>query len=336
VEVQVLSSALLAALLLGLIVIPRGGSAEAPVQLRGLPLGKTDLRLVAAGNPPFVLDVDTGRVRRVDGIPSIERGHVEVLSVAGRAAVVLLHSGPDARLYAVRGNRVSRLGIGRNATPSADGRSVWVQNRTGPSRCEVRQVALDGRQLRAPRPLPCATRSDPPGGPMGVVAGRTRVVDPLTGRTVVRTRWGILAVAERHLVLAGPGQRLAVLDAETGTERRLPWPSILPWLDRPAVDPRGRFVALGFATPSWRGSGAQVSDVWLLDTESRTLTQLPGMPAFVRLKFTGMAWAGDGRLVLLGETQTTAFVAVWRPGQRRLALKTVHPPKHTGEFAPLR
>jgi hypothetical protein len=36
-----------------------------------------------------------------------------------------------------------------------------------------------------------------------------------------------------------------------------------------------------------------------------------------------MAWTDDGRLVLLGEDESKTFVAVWRPGQRHLALKTV-------------
>jgi hypothetical protein len=79
--------------------------------------------------------------------------------------------------------------------------------------------------------------------------------------------------------------------------------------------------------------------VWLLDTRTRKLTQLPGMPAFVSLKFTSMAWTHDGRLVLLGESSRKDVVAVWRPGRQRLALKTVHLPRRTSgsdSFAPLR
>ena len=91
------------------------------------------------------------------------------------------------------------------------------------------------------------------------------------------------------------------------------WPSILPWLDQPAADPSGRFVALAFAAPAWTG-GRQVSDVWLLDVRSGALTQLPSMPAFVSLKATSIAWTHDGRLVLLGESGGRDVVAVWRPG----------------------
>lgn len=197
---------------------------------------------------------------------------------------------------------------------------------------------LDGRKLRAARPFPCATTSDPPGGSLGLVVGRTRIVDPLTGRTVLRTRWGVLAASGSKLVLAGPGNGFTLLDGKAHRERRLPWPSILPFTDRPAVDPRGRFVALAFAVPSWRGGGSQVMDVWLLDTTTGKLTQLPGMPAFVSLKRTDIAWTHDGRLVVLGESGGRHVVAVWRPGQARLALKTVNLPERDGgsdSFAPL-
>jgi hypothetical protein len=165
------------------------------------------------------------------------------------------------------------------------------------------------------------------------------VLDPLTGRIVLETRWGILAVAGQRLVLAGPGRRFTLLDAGTRAERRLPWPSIVGGLDQPAVDPRGRYVALAFADPAWRGMGAQALDVWLLDTKSGKLTQLPGMPVFLSLKRTSMAWTHDGRLVLLGESSGRDFVAVWRPGRQHLALKTVQLPERTGggdSFAVLR
>jgi hypothetical protein len=138
---------------------------------------------------------------------------------------------------------------------------------------------------------------------------------------VLKTQWGIWAVAGTKLVLAGPGKQFTLLDSTTKATRRFPWPSILGSLDRPAVDPRGRFVALAFAVPSWGGGARQALDVWLLDTETEELTQLPGMPAFVSLKGTSMAWTDDGRLVILGESNGKEVVAVWRPRQRRLGIK---------------
>lgn len=320
------------------VAVAAGGTTETPGPLRGIALGReTGLRLVVADNPPFVLDVDSGRVTRLPAVRPLSRGVLSVHEVAGRAAVVVARPGPDAVLYGVSGRaaRVSPLGTGREVAPAADGRSVWVKGVTSRSRCTLRQVDLDGRQLRAPRPFPCRWRIQP-GGPLGLVVHRTRLIDPRTQRTLLRSRWGVIAVAGTRLVTVGPDKRFALIDARTGAERRLRWPSILTGLDHPAVDPRGRFVALAFADPA-RG-GQQALDVWLLDNRTGKLTQLPGMPAFVALKQTSMAWTDDGRLVLLGETRERDFVAVWRAGQRRLAVKTVNLPERTSgsdSFAPV-
>ncbi len=315
-----------------------------PQPLRGSPLvGATGLRLVVAGNPPLLLDVDTGRVTTVPGVPAMKRGLLWVVGVGGRAAVVVAQSSwPRASLYAVRGQgtRVSFLGFGTYVTPAGDGRAVWVQSFIDRSHCTLRQVGLDGRKLRAARPFPCASTSDPPGSSLGLVVRRTRLVDPLTGRTKLETRWGILAAAGDKLLLAGPGKQFTLLDAVTGTQRRLPWPSILRGGDEPTVDPRGRHIALAFADPAWAGGPQQALDVWLLDTETGKLTQLPGMPALVSLKFTSMSWTDDGRLVLLAQQRDGKdIVAVWRPGEQRLAMKTVGLPAPTSgsdSFAPLR
>jgi hypothetical protein len=142
--------------------------------------------------------------------------------------------------------------------PSSDGSAVWVQEPVDRSRCALRQVGLDGRVIRPRRQFPCASGSDPPGGSLGLVVNRTRVIDPRTGRTVLRTpldifktRLGIVAVAGEKLVLEdGPGKCFTLLDAATGAEQRLPWPSLLAGLDQPAVDLQGRFVALAFANPA--------------------------------------------------------------------------------------
>jgi hypothetical protein len=79
-------------------------------------------------------------------------------------------------------------------------------------------------------------------------------------------------------------------------------------------------------------------DVWLLDTRTGALTHLPGMPAFVDLKFTSMEWTRDGRLVVLGESRGRGFVAVWRAGAAKLQVKRVRLPLRTSgsdSFAPL-
>jgi hypothetical protein len=223
--------------------------------------------------------------------------------------------------------------------PAADGRSVWITRVINRGHCGLRQVSLAGQEVGGNRSFPCASSFEPAGS-LGVVVNRTRVLDPRTGKTVLTTRFGVLAVAGRKLLLAGAGRRFTLLDAATGVERRFEWPSILDERhDRAAVDPRGRYVALEFGDPAWQGGGEQVLDVWVLDVLAGRLTQLPGMPAFVSLKATDLAWTDDGRLVLLGESEGREVVAVWRPGQKRLAVKTVALPARDGgsdSFAPLR
>jgi hypothetical protein len=173
--------------------------------------------------------------------------------------------------------------------------------------------------------FPCASTIYPAGS-LGLVVNRVRVIDPGTSRTRLRTRWGVLAAAGQTLVLAGPRNNFTVLNAATGAQRRLRWPRTVGGLDAPAVDPRGRFVALAFANPAWRGA-EQALDVWLLNAKTTRLTRLPGMPALVSLKSTSMAWTDDGRLVLLGESSGRDVVAVWSPGRQQLAVKTVRLPE---------
>lgn len=63
--------------------------------------------------------------------------------------------------------------------------------------------------------------------------------------------------------------------------------------------------------------------------EAWQVTHVPGTPAAVALKFTSMTWTGDGRLVLLAQTANHDVVAVWRPGQKRLAVRSVELPERT-------
>lgn len=327
-----------------LAAVPTASSRNAgdePTALQGRPLGRSDLRLLVSSDPPFVLDVETNRIERLRGVPPVKRGRgaLSVVGVGGRGGAVVLQSSGDAEVYGVPGRRLRavRLGAARHIWP-AEGRSaLWMQRSLGGSRCSLQRVTLDGRLTRAPRAFPCASRGDPAGG-LGVVVRRTRLLDPTSGRTVFSGRFGILAVTGRHLLLRGPSRRFTLVDAVTGTRKLFDWPSTVEGLDEPAVDPRGRYVALAFADPAWRGGGQQVLDVWVLDTRTCELTQLPGMPAFVALKATNMTWTDDRRLVLLAEDRRT-LVAVWRPGETRLAVRTVRLPEReagSDSFASLR
>jgi hypothetical protein len=109
---------------------------------------------------------------------------------------------------------------------------------------------------------------------------------------------------------------------------RLGWPSRLRGGTHiAAVHPNGRDIAVGFyglAAP-----GEEGYDLWLLDAISRRWQHLPDFPAAdVVAKATDLAWTGDGRLVLLTQTATLGqVVAVWRPGQPRLAIRPVTLPE---------
>jgi len=322
--------------LVALAVVAAAGAAS-PAPLHGVPLGgPTGLKLVLPGEPPVVFDLDAGTTTRMRGIPPPGRV-VGVTGVGGSGAVVAVEGDwPNDVLYGIRGTRATRLGLGAAATPAGDG-AVWIQRFVDARHCTLRKVALDGRTLRAARPFPCGTVGDAPGGRLGLVVHRTRVVDPATARTVALTRFGILAVSGTKLVLGGPGRDTTVRDPVTGQERSVPWPSILGGRDAPAVDPTGRYVVLAFADPAWQKGGRQALDLWLLDTATAKLTQVPSMPAFVLLKETSMTWTRDGRLVLFAGTDAGHLVGVWRPGEAALAVKKVAAPDRDGsatdEFA---
>jgi hypothetical protein len=309
-----------------------------PVPLAGTPLREAShLHLLVASNPPFVLDVDTGRVTPIRAPVVMKRGVLSVTAVAGEAGVIV--AGYPGQIYVVRtrGARPIFVGGGRDAVPSGDGRSVWIKS-VGGSACRLRRVALDGHQIGPAQPFDCKATIQF-GGSLGLISNRTRVIDPLTGTTLLRTRYGVLAVARKRLVLAGPTKAFTLLDTTTGTQQRLARPSIRYGLDEPRADYRGRLVALAFGDPAWTGS-RQVLDVWLLDTRTGGLTHLPGTPAFVDLKFTSMEWTKDGRLVVLGETDGKGFgfVAVWKRGAAKLQVKRVllpHRRSGSDSFAPL-
>ena len=324
---------------------PQAHAARDPVTLRGNPLpGTTGLHLVVADGRPFVLDVDTGSVTRLVGVDAANGGPVVVVTgVSARAAVVVADplvsgsSGPryarNAHLYAVRSGQatVSYLGLGSiDVAPETRGQGVWTTRVMSPSHCQLRWIGLGGR-ASAQRAIPC-TSTVSPAGALGLVVNRTRIIDPRTGRTVLRTGQGVLAVAGRRILLAGPGYadapgyRFTLMDTATHAERRFGWPSAIGGLDEPAVDPRGRYIAIGFGDPAYQQGSEQVLDVWILDTRTGALTHLPGMPAYVHLKATSMEWTHDGRLVLLGRDDERTFVAVWRPGQQRLGVKTAQLP----------
>jgi len=316
--------------------------------LRGVPLrGATGLRLLVANDPaPFLLDVDRGTVQPVRGLPSARGRVVRVLPVGEDAVVVSERTCKDCRgaeVYRVRHRSTvaTRIASARDVVATADGRAVWMLGDQGAGHCTLREIWLDGRPRRAPRPVPCTTQlvaettagllvttgSSPDGadwhGALVGPAGRlTRLPFPTP-----------LAVAGHgHLVLGGaePDGPLTITDLRGGAARRLSWPSVLAGGDEARVDPDGRPVAVGFADPAPPGGG-QALDEWLLDTATGRWRHLPDLPANVYLKFTSTEWTADGRLVFLAQSAGHGdLVATWRPGEPRIAVRRVELPQRSG------
>jgi hypothetical protein len=295
--------------------------------------------LLVSADPPYLLDVDNGSVRPVMGLGV--RGPGAVLSV-GPDAVVWIDRRPLANgipkydIYVVRhgGTIATRIAVGSDVQPAADGRSVWAKSFSDAHRCTVREIDLAGRRLRSPRPVPCSATLIDPGAGALLVEGRS-VINPATGHTLLRTG-GLWAIADHLALTVGqPRHPLTLTDLRSGARRALPWPSQVgggyAGADQAAVDPSGKMIALSFSDPAYGLTGTQVTDLWLLDPTAGHWQELPDMPADVALKFTSMSWTSDGRLVMLAQTPTSGptshvVVAVWRPGEKHLAVRPVHIP----------
>lgn len=318
-------------------------AAARPRQLHGVPLtGATGVELLVSADPPYLLDVDSGKIRPITGLGV--RGPGPVLSVlaVGRDAVVWIDRRPLSSgiekddIYLVRHGAASatRIAVGSDVQPTADGRSVWVKSFSDAHHCALREINLAGQQARGPRPVPCSAALINPGTAALLVESRS-VNDPATGRVLLRTG-SVWAIAGHLALTVGkPLNPLTLTDLRTGARRALRWPSRIggrqAGADQAAVDPSGKLIALSFSDPAYNGDGTQVTDVWLLNPSSGRWQQLPDMPADVALKFTSMSWTSDGRLVIRAQTPTRGpashdVIALWRPGEKSLTVRSVRIP----------
>jgi len=182
--------------------------------------------------------------------------------------------------------------------------------------------------------VPCSAGLINPGAGALLVKGRS-LLDPASGRGLLRggSVWAIAG----HLALkvGEPLHPLTLTNLRTGERRALRWPSRIggpqSGADQATVDPSAKLIALSFSDPAYKLTGTQVTDVWLLNPTTGRWQQLPDMPADVALKLTSMSWTTDGRLVILARTPTRGpashdMIAVWRPGEKTLAVRSVHIP----------
>jgi hypothetical protein len=320
------------------------GSATATTQLPPLrPLhgvqltGATGLRLLVSDDPPFLLNLDTGTMTPVTGLNTLGNPALDVRSV-GRDAVVWVdrHTGkvPRAEIYLVRHGttRATRIATGWEIASAASGHALWILSYRDAHHCALSEIGLDRRSLRSPRPVACSTRLiDSGSGPVLLQGGA--VIDPASGHTLLHGASLWVIAHQRALTSNHSGAPLTLSDLRTGIRRRLPWPSRFAFTDQAVVQPRGGLVALDFATPAYDATGTQVTDVWLFDPTTGGFQHLPDMPAAVDLKFTSMAWTADGRLAILaglsGGAAGRNLVAIWKPGQKQLAIRALQLPART-------
>jgi hypothetical protein len=79
-----------------------------------------------------------------------------------------------------------------------------------------------------------------------------------------------------------------------------------------------RYVPFSFESP---GEEPQVKHVWLFDVQTMAWLHPLSMPAYTMLKGASLAWARDGRLVLIGHfNESGALLVTWRPGEPALAV----------------
>jgi hypothetical protein len=324
----------------------RGADGEGAGSLPGVPLqGSTGLRLLVNDDPaPFVVDVDTGAVRPVTGLPA-DRDRTSHVESLGRDAVVLSRrdcdgGGCDAgsAAYLVRhgATAASPLGAAMDVELSRDGRGVWLLQRQDATRCTLGQVGLDGRQRRPARPMPCEAVlvGEVPAGLLvyGPARGGADPYSALVAADGTMRRLPVVVdgVAGGNLVLSTvePGRQVALTDLGGGASHRLPWPSALDdhVMGLIGEDPDGRLAHVAFYPA--HNDGEQTVDVWLLDLATRRWRRLPDMPMRVDASKPQLRWTDDGRLLLLAGLagDRASLVAVWRPGEPRVAVRRVRLP----------
>lgn len=306
--------------------------------LHGVPLrSSTGLRLLIADAPaPFLLDVDKGTIEPITGLPTKGERGVTVLPL-GREALVLSARYCDrcrgSSAYLVRHGSTAATPLRRalEVLPSRDGQAVWLLSTRPAGGCTIGELWLDGRPRRAPRRVSCRTGlvAELPAGLLTTFSGRqgrnahSALLRP--DGSVVRFRDAYAQTVVRNLVLSGADRDTPLLlhDMVSGASHSLRWPSRRGYgLGEVTGQSKGRLATVDFA----KYSPEDRFDLWLLDTATRRWQHLPDMPAHVVPKTTDVEWTADGRVVILAPT----VLGVWRPGEARLAVRRVKPPKQPG------
>lgn len=344
--------------LVALVVVLAQGTARqlppvhrfmAPRTLTGPPLSaSTHLRLVVSENtgPASIVDVDSGRVQAVRGLGVPRKYRLwgpmlypmtpvpgGTLAVVTRQVCGHCIATKTNFLIGASGSvrRTSSLTLARDQqSMHALGSAVasWVLTSPRSGHCSLRLEPGSNAAVAAP----CGTLGlDTPAG-LVITRGReVSLVDPRTGRVrerlAVRGQFDVLS-QNVALIATTTGMddplplrnSLTLVNLSTGARTHLRWPSVLHSQAGYSVipEPDGPLVALDFGDPAYHMTGRQVSDVWILDPRTGTFSHVPGFPIFEALKFSGLAWTADGRLVVAAEGLRHTAIGLWRPGSTQL------------------
>jgi hypothetical protein len=339
---------------------------SSPTWLTGSPLrGVTRLRLVASENagPASIVDVDTGTVERLPqlhvprGPGTVGSALYPLMLVPGGALAVVNHHAcqhcaitqddfliePDGTVRQLASRHFPALQGTTETTYVPGSTAEWVLTWPRHGGCTLRQLPGTHPAVR----VPCGDLG--PAFPQGVALWtdgdqRSVLVNPRTGKVTGALNTGYAydlighGLAIEGTPYASPTS-LSLVNLATGKRLRLGWPSILRFGYQVYPAPHSPLVSVEFADPAHppppRETAAQAADIWLLNTRTGSFTHVPGFPILEPLKFSGIAWTADDRLVVVAERGRRTTLALWRPGQHTLAVRTL--PALTGysAFVPL-
>jgi hypothetical protein len=343
--------------------------ASSPTRLTGPPLGTTHLRLVASENtgPAFVVDVDTGKTSAVAGLGVPSRQSMwsptldPLMAIAGGALAVVTNQAcqhcaitEDDYLIATNGS-ARRLATrsfprlqGTRATARVPGSTAeWVLTWPHRGPCTLRLVPSDHAAVT----VPCGNLG--PILPSGIALWTHHdhqgiIVNPLTGsvRSHLNARYVYDPIGHGLAIESAQppyASSLSLVNVTTGRRRTLGWPSSLDFGYRVIPAPHGPLVAIEFADPAYTPHATagveqtigQAADIWLLDTRTATFTHVPGFPILELLKWSGVAWTTDNRLVIVAKGGGRTAIGVYTPGQRSLPVGTVPALDGYSQFVPL-
>ena len=295
-----------------------------------------------------IVDVDSGRVQAVRGLGlprrrySLRGPQLWSLTPAPGGALAVVWRQNCGHCYTLTSFQIRADGLTRRTTSLTVARGQqstqalgsttarWVLTRPGSGRCTLALVPGS----RPAVAVPCGTLGADTAAGLAIERhGEVRLVDPRTGRVRERVAVGgggqfdflghdMALIGTSSVVAGGPPDRLALVNLSTGVRTRLRWPSSLRFGYSVIPDPGGPLVAVNFGDPADPGP-RQASDVWLLDPRTGKFTHVSGYPIFEDLKFSGIAWTADGRLVVAAQGHGRTALAVYRPGSAQLQVGRV-------------